>query len=909
MDFFDENGKITQDWGLFIKSFPSIGVFRIFDDSERAFIDPNAAAVLSISDTPEKNDIFSVIDALAENPVDGQKNVFALTVSDAQKQILLKMNYISGGMVGFVQDVTDQLNKKAPAVIREPEELNSRERFMKNVHTALAEVAGANADCCLAVLHINGIDRVDSELNYDKTRQCVAAAGRCLEQFESDDILLGAKSYKEYYIFFRQLAKSEIYKLFKSISDELQSCRITDENGNELKTRNDVFSATIGYCWYPSQAGSLDMLINYADFAMYRALSTGSVIKEFDPNEYTSEMMSYSASKELDELIDRNNFEYHFQPIVNANDGKIFAYEALMRPKGSTPLEVLKMAQNNGRLYDIELLTFENVLAAVNENMEKFEGKKIFINSIPECMLKQNDFSRLCETYPDIIPNVVIEFTEQSDLTGERVMKLKDIYRSKGCEIAIDDYGSGYSNSAAMLKLGPEYLKIDRSLIADINKNTRKQHFISGIIDFARMNGIKVLAEGVETFEELSVTIRRGVDLIQGFYTARPSAQIIASISKDIISEIEAVNRTKPEIKTAKTYEINEKSYVPIEISQLTKDKYTDISISCEFAYLKGNGKDAATINIKVADNTAVTLVIEDVVINGGVRQCLVIGENCDVRLDCRGDNLMSYDGIFVPETASLAVIGSGSLKIDSYRNNGCCIGSPYNEPFGKIKVDIEGKLTLEANGDHGVGIGGGVTDADGLIELKHGDIKLNITGQDSVGIGSYDGLCAINLGLCTIDAAVSGDRSAVIGSLNGSPTINAAQTDIKIDTSGTCTVGIGTLASFVRADNPPHITIDGARLEIVFKGQLGAGVGSRSTNCEINISNTDAGIYFEGDKLAGIGCAAAPGTLQIENSNINISSLCGRDSIEIGFHEVGCKVKNSKINNIPVNTDSYTGA
>ncbi|MCH5325169.1 MAG: EAL domain-containing protein [Eubacterium sp.] len=910
MSFFEQNGTLSPDWELFLKNFPAIGAFKLYHNEDKSVIDENAARILDLDITADKEKIFSVIDKLTENPAEGYKNVFLFNTDEGQKWINLKFNYQPDCIFGFVQDVTAIMRKgiEKKNDTQQPAAAFPRESFIRSVRDALTQVSGSAAQCCMAVLHVNGVERVDSELNYDKTKFCIAAAARSMKKFESEDIIIGSKSYKEYYIFFRQLAKSEIFRLFKEIADELQSCRITDEYGNEIQTRTGIFSSTVGYCWYPAQATSLDMMMNYADFALYRAMSSGSVIREFDPAEFSTELMSYSASKELDELIDHNNFDYHFQPIVNAADGTIYAYEALMRPKNSTPLEVLKLARDNGRLYDIEMLTFENVLSIVNNNREKFENKKIFINSIPECMLKANDFNRLCEIYGDLMEHVVIEFTEQSDFTSDRVLELRDIYCSKGCEIAIDDYGSGYSNSAAMVKIGPDYLKIDRSLIQEINKNTRKQHFLSGIIDFARLNNIKVLAEGVETFEEMSVSIRRGVDLIQGFYTARPNHEILDSLSDDIIGEIEAVNRTKPEIKMAKAYEIDEKSYVPFDINKLSKEKYTDIIVSTDFVYLKGNGKDTANLSIRVCDNTVTTIVLEDVNINGGVRQCISLGDHADVRLDCRGSNLLSYDGICVPDNASLAIIGTGSLKIDSYRNNGCCIGSAYNETFGKIIIDSEGSLTLIANGDHSMGIGGGITDSDGGIELRRGEIKMSVTGEDCVAVGSYDGGCDLTLGTCTLDITVSGDRSVGVGSLNGAPTINLRNSDVKVDSSGVCTVGIGTIASFVRKSNLPKITIDGSQLELVFKGQQGAGIGSRVTECEISMNGTNAGIYFEGDKLAGIGCTSSTGVLSMDNCNINVSSLSGRDSIEIGFPETKSKVTNCKINNIPVNTEQFSG-
>ncbi|MFR2155593.1 MAG: EAL domain-containing protein [[Eubacterium] siraeum] len=289
------------------------------------------------------------------------------------------------------------------------------------------------------------------------------------------------------------------------------------------------------------------MMINYADFA-FQSKSTRQYKREFSAEE-CSRINSYSDSKLLTGLIDENDFSYCFQPIVSTVDGSVYAYEALMRPKNSSPLEILRIAREHGRLYDIERLTFENVLEIISANRARFGEKKIFINSIPDSMITEYDFNRLCEKYGNIMPQLVIEFTEQADLTGDKIASLRHLFKSKGCMIAIDDYGSGYSNTAAVLSLQPDVIKVDRSLIADINTNVKKQHFLTGIIDFARLNNIKVLAEGVETYDEMSVTIRRGVDYIQGFYTAKPQKEIVPDIPDAVAEQMRMLNMCRPEIK------------------------------------------------------------------------------------------------------------------------------------------------------------------------------------------------------------------------------------------------------------------------------------------------------------------------------------------------------------------------
>ncbi len=240
-------------------------------------------------------------------------------------------------------------------------------------------------------------------------------------------------------------------------------------------------------------------------------------------------------------LIDKNLFNYHFQPIVEAKTGEIYAYEALMRTDksiGMNPLEVLEIAQAYKRLYDVERATVFNVMERYAKENDKFCGRKVFINSIPGNILTADDDQELCERYGSFMNNVVFEITEQNSVSDDELAAIKNVGNVLGTnDIAIDDYGTGHSNIVNLLRYQPQIIKIDRFLITDVDKDVNKQMFLRSTIDFARMNNIKVLAEGVETSEELRTVIDFGVDYVQGYYTGRPAPEPIAEIAPEIRKE------------------------------------------------------------------------------------------------------------------------------------------------------------------------------------------------------------------------------------------------------------------------------------------------------------------------------------------------------------------------------------
>lgn len=246
-------------------------------------------------------------------------------------------------------------------------------------------------------------------------------------------------------------------------------------------------------------------------------------------------------------LIDGNLFVYHFQPIVNARNGEIYAFEALMRTDasiGMNPTQVLETAESYKRLYEIERATLFNIMERFDGDFDKFNGHKVFINSIPGHFLNEADAQIICEKYSKYMSYFVFEITEQDTISEDELNMIRRIGNNVNYnQIAIDDYGTGHSNIVNLLRYTPQIIKIDRFLITDIQNDTNKQMFVRSTVDFARMNNIKVLAEGVETSDELKTVIRFGVDYIQGFYTGKPQLDPIAEILPEIKQEIVDANR------------------------------------------------------------------------------------------------------------------------------------------------------------------------------------------------------------------------------------------------------------------------------------------------------------------------------------------------------------------------------
>lgn len=290
---------------------------------------------------------------------------------------------------------------------------------------------------------------------------------------------------------------------------------------------------------------SLEGYVKFANSEMYMnrlKRGMGNTVKEESAPKEHYKLFSL--------LIEKNLFNYHFQPIVSAKTGEIFGYEALMRTDpsiGMMPLEVLAAAGHYGRLYDVEKATMFNVLARFAADKESFGNALIFINTIPGHLLNDSDIELFTSKYGELLDRCVYELTEQNTVSDEELSRLDKLCNrasnsSARSNIAIDDYGAGHSNIVNLMRYAPRIIKLDRFLITDIHKDQNKQMFVRSTIEFARINNIMVLAEGVETSNELRTVIDLGVDLIQGHYTGRPTLNPVPAIAEDVRNEIVSAN-------------------------------------------------------------------------------------------------------------------------------------------------------------------------------------------------------------------------------------------------------------------------------------------------------------------------------------------------------------------------------
>lgn len=571
-------------------------------------------------------------------------------------------------------------------------------------------------------------------------------------------------------------------------------------------------------------------------------------------------------------LVDRNLFRYHFQPIVDAETGQIYAYEALMRTGGGismSPLDVLEIAKNANRLYDIEKATVFNVLQFYVDNLEKFGNRKIFINTIPGYYLKECDKEEVMVRFGDYLDQVVFEVTEGNTVTDEELARLREASPTgKKPSVAVDDYGTGHSNIVNLLRYTPQIIKIDRYLISNIQDDSNKQMFVKNTIEFAEANGMKVLAEGVESFEEMKTVIEYGADYIQGYYTARPSPEIMQQIPHNIKNEIldESIKASRYDSDNL-TY--NAKAGETVNLLEIALKKYTSVYVLGGKVKLVGEPDNVIDMVIRTADDKKTELIFENVNLRGVLETTVQLGRNSETALNISGQCTLNKDGINVPAGSRLTVSGDGNLSIITSRNLSVGIGSNCNEPYGDISFDMTGTIKIVANGDKAAGIGGGRADGS-RIRLINGNFDISAKAIHAVAIGSDVGDTDIYIGRtvrCKLKS--DGNDSISLGSISGrSEIVCRGRLDITGD--GEKTVGIGSITGSTK------LNLLSNDINIVVHAYCGIGVGSLTGGADIKFEDVKLDIYSEGTQINGIGSGEDVADAEFIGSDVSVEILAG---------------------------------
>ena len=229
-------------------------------------------------------------------------------------------------------------------------------------------------------------------------------------------------------------------------------------------------------------------------------------------------------------------FTMAFQPIVNTASHRVFAYEALVRgPQNESAWSVLRQVTEENRYAFDQSCRVKAITLAAKLGIAE-QGAKLSVNFMPGAVYSPAACIQLtlrtASTTGFPLDHLIFEFTEDEKVHDTKhVSGIIDEYRKHGFQIAIDDFGSGYAGLDLFANFTTDLIKLDMSLVRNIDKRPAAKAIVSSMIELCNKLKVTPIAEGIETTEEFHVLRECGVDLMQGYLFAKPMFEGLAEVT------------------------------------------------------------------------------------------------------------------------------------------------------------------------------------------------------------------------------------------------------------------------------------------------------------------------------------------------------------------------------------------
>jgi EAL domain-containing protein (putative c-di-GMP-specific phosphodiesterase class I) len=295
----------------------------------------------------------------------------------------------------------------------------------------------------------------------------------------------------------------------------------------------------VGVAVFPNHAnGSVELMKN-ADVAMYQSKRVAPGGYAVYADEAEDALGRLSMSTRLRKAVENQNWELHYQPIVELADEAVVGVEALLRwndPSGGLvpPGEFIPLAEEMGLIEVIGDWVVEELARQDAEWREQGLELELSFNLSPRQLWKPDIGTRILSRLATggVDPTrVVVEVTESTAMTDpDRTLRILSDLHARGLRIAIDDFGTGYSSLSRLKNMPVDVLKVDRSFVRGVHEDAQAGSMVQAIVQLAKGLGMTPLAEGIEEDEEWRFLVEHGCPLGQGYRFCRPvpAADILA---------------------------------------------------------------------------------------------------------------------------------------------------------------------------------------------------------------------------------------------------------------------------------------------------------------------------------------------------------------------------------------------
>jgi diguanylate cyclase (GGDEF)-like protein len=405
--------------------------------------------------------------------------------------------------------------------------LSNRSLFMDRLDRAQAYARRHESKLALLFIDLDGFKDVNDTLGHAHGDLLLQEAAKRLQNCVRDMDTVSRLGGDEFTVILPELVESiSAAKVAGTILNSLARPYVIDDHETRL-------SASIGITVFPQDGKDPGMLLQHADTAMYRAKAEGRNTFRYFTWEMNKEAGGRVAMESaLRRALRQGEFRLHYQPILNTSDGSLIGAEALIRwasPDNGMigPNDFIPLAEKSGLIMPIG----DWVMRQAATDLAKWDemGLNIEYVSVNVSILQFQTMGftkkmlEFLANQPHLHSRLLFEITEsvymdESKDPGARL----DTLRKRGIGIAIDDFGTGYSSLGYLKRFPVDKIKIDRSFIRDVTNDPEDASLCEAIIAMAHHLKLRVVAEGVETEQQLQFLKERGCDFAQGFFFSKP---------------------------------------------------------------------------------------------------------------------------------------------------------------------------------------------------------------------------------------------------------------------------------------------------------------------------------------------------------------------------------------------------
>ncbi len=433
--------------------------------------------------------------------------------------------------IGGLVDISDR--KKMEEEIRHMAQhdpltdLPNRRLFIDILKLELAQARRHRSQAAILFLDLDRFKEINDALGHDvgdRLLQEVAMRFRKTIR-ESDSVArIGGD---EFNIVLADISRSG------DISDIARKIIQSLEQPIGIDTHTMSITTSIGISIYPNDNEDIDTLLRYADIAMYAAKEKGrNTFQFYDPSLNIKTVERIRVESMLRRTLERGELELYYQPQLDIATNTVSSVEALVRwnhpERGMlAPDQFIAIAEETGFINALDQWAIRTACVQAKAwQKDGADGLPVTVNLASRCLRSPDALAIIGRILREtgVNPhNLDLEITESTAMTDiERTGPILEKLAAMGIRISIDDFGTGYSSLNYLKKLPIDKIKIDRSFIRDIATDADDRAIISAVTSMARKMGIRTVAEGVETEEQLDFVREAGCDEAQGFLFSRP---------------------------------------------------------------------------------------------------------------------------------------------------------------------------------------------------------------------------------------------------------------------------------------------------------------------------------------------------------------------------------------------------